>query len=197
MSSSPSLSLSRKILSRSEMSALTEAGEYLSALRKLHSTAQTEIGAARDEAQKQGYAAGYAEGRQAALADLAKAIAEIRSSLATSDNELIGIVMTAVTRIIGEIDAQELARRCLRKALEDAADEIWAIVRVSPQEHAMFLADVQALPLTARHPEVKSVEADPLLNAGEIVIETPKGRIHAGLRQQLSRLQAGLEEARG
>lgn len=61
----------------------------------------------------------------------------------------------------------------------------------------MFLADVQALPLTARHPEVKSVEADPLLNAGEIVIETPKGRIHAGLRQQLSRLQAGLEEARG
>jgi flagellar biosynthesis/type III secretory pathway protein FliH len=43
---------------------------------------------------------------------------------------------------------------------------------------------------------IRSVVADPLLLDGEVVIETQKGRVHVGVRQQLGRLQVGLASMR-
>lgn len=184
----------RKILSPEEMNTVAQAASYLGEARRIHSKIQADADAALARAKDEGYKAGYADGRRAALADLAGGVAQARERVATSESELVAIVMVAIERMLGQLDQTDLARRCLRRALADAADEIWAIIRVSPEELAMFAEDLTHVPQTERWPEIKAVEAEPLLKPGEIMIETPKGRIHVGLRQQLSRLQSGLEQ---
>ena len=78
-------------------------------------------------------------------------------------------------------------------AIEDAAAEIWVSLRVSPEDLPLIEEGLRQLPMSPSWPEIRSVEPDPLLKAGETILETPKGRIHVGLRQQLSRLKAGLQ----
>lgn len=193
MSAPPGFSPATKVLSPQEMNALTSASRFLAEARKINARAQQDVADAVEKGRKQGYEEGYAEGRRAALADLAGAVAEARERLVASDDELAQIVIGAVEGMIGTLDAGDLARRCVRRALEEAAEDIWALVRVAPEELAMFTADLKAAPVTAAWPEIRGVEPDPLLKAGEIILETPKGRIHVGLKQQLSRLRAGLQ----
>jgi flagellar biosynthesis/type III secretory pathway protein FliH len=179
------------------MNAIAEAAAYLGEARRIQGQAKAEVDAALAQAQQQGYQAGYADGRRAALEDLSKGVAEARERVILSESDLVGIVITALERMLGQSDQEDLARRCLRQALADAAGELWAVVRVSAEQHAMFTEDLASLGQDAGHPPIKSVEADPLLRAGEIMLETPKGRIHVGLRQQMARLQSGLQQLDG
>lgn len=193
MSETPNFTPGRKILSPADMAAVAEAGRYLASARDVSAKARQAVTAAEEEGRARGYKEGFDKGRTEALAELVDAVERARQRLAASDEELAEIVLAAVEQMLGEIDEKDIAVRCVRRALEDAAGDIWASVRVSAEDHAEVQAALQNLPMNAAAPEIRSVEADPLLKKGEIILETPKGRIHVGLRQQLSRLKAGVQ----
>lgn len=197
MSEEPIFSPPGKILSPSDMQAVAEAGRYLAQARDMNGRTRQAIEEAEAEGRAKGYREGFDTGRTEALAALMDAVERARQRLAASDEELGGIVLAAVEQMIGEIDEKDAGIRCVRHALQDAADDIWAIVRVSSEDHAEVAAALQSLPMDTRSPEIKAVESDPLLKPGEIILETPKGRIHVGLRQQLSRLKAGVLSLEG
>jgi type III secretion system HrpE/YscL family protein len=186
----------RKVVSLLDMRSVSEAGTLLAEARKISAKAQQDVAIALEAGRSHGYETGYAEGRRAALEDFAGAVSRARDLLAASDHELTDILIAALENIVGQIGETELTRRCVIRALEDAAGDVWACVRTSPEDLAQISADIQAAPMTAAWPEIKSVEADPLLKPGEVVLETPKGRCHVGMRQQIARLQAALSEGR-
>lgn len=189
----PILAPARRVLSPQEMNAIGAAADYLAKARELAARLEKDAAEAIRRGREQGFREGYAAGRRAALEDLAEGVARTRDRLSASDEELAGIVTTALERLVGALDQTELARACVRHALGQAADDIWAAVRVCPEDHQALVEDLASLPLTANWPEIRGVEADPLLKRGEIVLETPKGRVHVGLKQQLDRLKAGLQ----
>ncbi len=197
MTDAPIFTPSRKILSPSEMKAVVDAGSLLAQARDMNARTRETVAAAEAEGRTRGYQEGFDRGRTEALGELIDAVDRARQRLSASDEELAEIVLAAVEQMIGELDEKDAALRCVRRALADAAADIWAVVRVSSDDHAHVQAGLQTLPLTANWPEIKAIEADPLLKRGEIILETPKGRIHVGLRQQLSRLKAGLQSLEG
>lgn len=182
-----------KVLSADEMKVLRIADRFRDEARRLHDGMGRSVAEAQEQARKKGYQEGFEKGRLEALETLVEAIDRVRERLAASDEELAAIVLGAVERMLGEMDEHELALRCVRRALDDAAGDIWAVVRVTPDEVPYLEEGLRQLPMTGSWPEIKGVEADPLLKRGEIILETPKGRIHVGMRQQLSRLKAGLQ----
>ena len=182
-----------KVLSAEEMKVLRIADRFRDEARRLHDGMGRSVAEAQEQARRKGYQEGFEKGRLEALETLVEAIDRVRERLAASDEELAGIVLGAVERMLGEMDEHELALRCVRRALDDAAGDIWAVVRVTPDEVPYLEEGLRQLPMTGTWPEIKGVEADPLLKRGEIILETPKGRIHVGMRQQLSRLKAGLQ----
>jgi type III secretion protein L len=193
MSDNPVFTPARKILSPGDMQAVVEAARFLAQARDISGKARQAVAAAEAEGQARGYKEGFDKGRTEALAELVDAVDRARQRLAASDEELAEIVLAAVEQMVGEIEEKEIAIRCVRRALQDAAGDIWAIVRVSADDHPHVQAALQNLSMNTPAPEIRSVEADPLLKQGEIILETPKGRIHVGLRQQLSRLKAGVQ----
>ncbi len=182
-----------KVLSADEMKVLRIADRFRDEARRLHDGMGRSVAEAQEQARRKGYQEGFEKGRLEALETLVEAIDRVRERLAASDEELAAIVLGAVERMLGEMDEHELALRCVRRALDDAAGDIWAVVRVTPDEVPYLEEGLRQLPMTGSWPEIKGVEADPLLKRGEIILETPKGRIHVGMRQQLSRLKAGLQ----
>ena len=193
MSDNPIFTPGNKILSPTEMNAVVEAGRFLGQAREINGKAKQAVAAAEAEGRTRGYKEGFDRGRTEALAELVDAVDRARQRLAASDEELAEIVLAAVEQMVGEIEEKDAAIRCVRRALADAAGDIWASVRVSADDHPQVQAALQTLPMNTPAPEIRSVEADPLLKRGEIILETPKGRIHVGLRQQLSRLKAGVQ----
>jgi type III secretion protein L len=193
MSDNPIFTPGNKILSPAEMNAVVEAGRFLGQAREINGKAKQSIAAAEAEGRTRGFKEGFDRGRTEALAELVDAVDRARQRLAASDEELAEIVLAAVEQMVGEIEEKDAAIRCVRRALADAAGDIWASVRVSADDHQQVQAALLKLPMNTPSPEIRSVEADPLLKRGEIILETPKGRIHVGLRQQLSRLKAGVE----
>lgn len=193
MSDNPVFTPARKILTPADMQAVVEAGRFLAQARDVNGKARQAVADAEAEGRARGHKEGFDKGRTEALAELVDAVDRARQRLAASDEELAEIVLAAVEQMVGEIEEKEIAVRCVRRALQDAAGDIWAIVRVSADDHPQVQAALQNLPMDTPAPEIRSVEADPLLKKGEIILETPKGRIHVGLRQQLSRLKAGVQ----
>jgi len=193
MSDNPIFTPGNKILSPAEMNAVVEAGRFLGQAREINGKAKQSVAAAEAEGRTRGFKEGFDRGRTEALAELVDAVDRARQRLAASDEELAEIVLAAVEQMVGEIEEKDAAIRCVRRALADAAGDIWASVRVSADDHSQVQAALLTLPMNTPSPEIRSVEADPLLKRGEIILETPKGRIHVGLRQQLSRLKAGVE----
>lgn len=179
------------------MRIVLDAGAYLSDARRIHGETKEVVRKAREEGREQGYREGFNRGRNEALAQLVEAIGQVRQRLTASDEELAEIVFSAVEQMLGEMDARETALRCVRRALDDAAADVWAIVRVAPDDLTEVEEGLRGLPMASAWPEIKAIEPDPLLKRGEIILETPKGRVHVGLRQQLSRLKAGLQSLEG
>jgi flagellar biosynthesis/type III secretory pathway protein FliH len=184
-----------RVLMPSEMNAVTQAAKHLEEARTIAERAEHDLAASEEAMREKGYAEGFEQGRAAALQDLGAAVAEARAHLMNLEAEMTEVLIVALENVLGHFDERDLARRCLMKGLQDAASELWAEIRVPTDDLERTRADLAQQPLDVSWPMIKSIESDPLLREGEMVIETPKGRIHVGLRHQLARFRAALTGA--
>ena len=183
---------SGRIVRAEDLGHLTEAAAFMGQARKLAEEARGLASSEHERAVQAGYAEGFRRGVREAMAQLAPAVAEARARLAGAEGDLAGIVVEAVQQIIGRLDDGELARRLVAKALADAVGLTGIDLRVAAEDLAAIEREVSALHEAGQAGGLTAVRADPLLRPGEMVLETPRGHVHVGLKQQLGRLQAGL-----
>jgi flagellar biosynthesis/type III secretory pathway protein FliH len=193
MNTTPNFIPKRRILSREELNCIVEATDYQSTTRKIYNNAKEETANAKEQARMQGYNIGYSEGIKSAIEDMLESVDAVKMSLLSAENDLTSIVLAAIDKMIGDMDTGELARRAVIRALRDYADAIWVSIHAAPEDHAALTENISAITTAARGTTIRSIEADPILKPGEIMVETPKGRVHVGIRQQMARLQSGLE----
>lgn len=192
MSRAPSFVPARKVVPGAEMANVTQGVLYVEQARKyLEETAQRtqqEI----EDARKKGYEDGFAEGRREALASITPILQEIRAKLDLSEADLASIIVLCLEKIIGQFESRELIYRVLRTALREMSTSYGLILRVAPDDFDAVQNDVGHLEAREGSATIRKVEIDPLLHKGEMVFETPRGRMHVGVHHQFSRLKAAM-----
>ncbi|MFZ4531685.1 MAG: type III secretion system stator protein SctL [Alsobacter sp.] len=183
---------SGRIVSAEDLGHLTEAAAFMGQARKLAEEARGLASSEHERAVQAGYAEGFRRGVREAMAQLGPAVTEARARLTGAEGDLAGIVLEAVQQIVGRLDDGELARRLVAKALADAVGLTGIVLRVAAEDLATIEREVAALHEAGQTGGLTAVRADPLLHPGEMILETPRGHVHVGLKQQLGRLQAGL-----
>lgn len=147
-----------------------------------------------EEARRDGYAAGFEEGRNQFAAAIHGAVEQVRDHFFKLEEALLPIVSVAVERILGRMDRTELVQRVLREAMVDLGSGLAVAIRTSPDDLEMIRASVASAGLHDQHelPPIRAVEADASLKPGEIILETIQGRTHVGPAYQMARLKIGL-----
>ena len=148
---------------------------------------------AYDAAVEQGTRDGEAEGRKGAAALMADTVAAAQSQLRVSEKRLIGIVMEAVRRIIGEFDDTELTSRFVRRLLAEAESEGRIRLRVSPGQLTTVQDCVRKIPSGHGGVELVEVVADPTVEDHACRMETELGFVETSVDAGLEVLQAALE----
>ena len=161
------------------LALLAEAGD-------LRRTAEEATDAARQAARAEGFAVGYEEGlaaaeaeRQAELFRIALRDGELQRE---RQKDIARLALEVVRRIAGKLDDGTIVAGLAERAAAQIAPDNAAIVRVAP-------VAVEAVRARLDGRTGISVEADPLLEAQDCVIETALGRTHAGLETQLSQIE--------
>lgn len=147
-----------------------------------------------EDARRDGYAAGYEDGRNEFVAAIQGAVEQIRDNFFRLEEALLPIVSVAVERILGRMDRVELVQRVLREAMVDLGSGLAVSIRTSPDDLEMIRGAVASAGLHDQQelPPIRAVEADASLKPGEIILETIQGRTHIGPAYQMARLKIGL-----
>lgn len=169
-----------------DVGSLRSAIDLLGAASRLHAGLAERVAAAEAEGRAAGHAAGLAEGRaeaeraQAAwLFDAHLASARAR---AAARADMPRIVIGALRRIAGELAPDVLVAGLAERAVADLAPDTRMTVRVAPANAAAVAERLRAVPLV-------TVDPDDRLSPTDCLIETPAGRVLAGLEVQLQTLE--------
>lgn len=159
-----------------------------SAAHEALSRARQAVARAREDAEEVREAAraeGFARGRAEAAAVLAEAAVARDRFLAGAGPELVALALLVARKLLGEEPRTppELAAALALGALREARERKGVTVRVNA-------ADAGAV--RAALPEGIGVEPDPAVAPGGCALETPAGRIEAGLDAQLAELARAL-----
>lgn len=161
------------------LSLLAEAG-------RLRSGAGDMLQIAHETARAEGFAAGRAEGlaaaegeRKAELFRIALRDSELQRE---RQKDIARLALEVVRRIAGELEDGALVAGLAERAAAQLAPDSVAVVRVAP-------AAIESVRARLDGRAGLTVEADPLLEGQDCVIETALGRTHAGLDTQLAQIE--------
>lgn len=157
--------------------------------RQLLQRAHDHLDQSRKEAQKEGFQAGEAEGRQAILRVLIDTQARSAQYLEQMDREVAAIVIALVERIIGKTPKADRTLLAARQALVRLRKHKNVRVQVPPGEVERFRTALADIPSPTGHTGWFVVEGDAHLASEDCVIATEAGYIQAGIDAQLENLR--------
>ncbi|MCB1508433.1 MAG: hypothetical protein KDI98_06705 [Hyphomicrobiaceae bacterium] len=185
-----------KIVRRSEMDAALSASDYLSKARRAAIEARNAAEGELNEARELALATALNEARLTLMEETRSAAADARSALQASEDQLLGIVRDSVELIIGTVPEPERLRLVLKQAMARLEGTLSASLLVPPGEVAVTREEVARLTQSGGLSGIRSVDGDPLLSPGDMVIVTPQGRVQVGWRRQLERMIAAMRSPR-
>ena len=194
--------MSRFAIKRLDRNAVTPLGNLIKG-DTVHVIAEGGEAMARIEEQgrlayhrgfEQGKQDAEAAGRQAAAALMASSAAAAQRFWKKSERRLVGIVVDAVRRVIGEFDDTEVAARMVGRLICEVRDEGKIRLRVSPA----LLADVETriLEIKQHYPDVEAIEViqDAAIEEDGCCIETELGIVETSVEAQIESLVLALEQ---
>ena len=170
----------------SQGEAYRQAGDYLA-------QARVEAEEIKRRAQEEGFRAGLAEGRAHVLAKVAEIEDEFRDKRDALRVGLTDIVFDCLNRVMGSVPPGVVIPSILRKALDDYPVLAGITIRVPFGELETVrqaLATSQSVPLSKIE-----LKGDSMLRNGDILLETPTGRVHVGPEAQFNALAVNMRRA--
>jgi type III secretion protein L len=141
-------------------------------------------------------ARGYAEGQELAKAEFAEQImdtvAQTVDYFAQVEKQVSGVVMSAVRKILGDMDDEEVVVRAVRKALDVVRDQQEITLRVSPEQVEGIKAKIGDIVRGTDGTGYLNVVADPHFLPGACRLETELGVVDVSLDLQLAALEKAL-----
>ncbi len=187
-----------KIIPKAALDVLYDANEIIDKSRELAAQIEQKAKEDYDKRYLEGYEVGKAEGKGEYTQKIMEMVLAQVDSLEGLERQLVDVVINSLTKILGEIDADELIIRVVRKALSAVRGEKRILVRVSLQDEPVVREDLKPFLLSAdgRSGYIE-VLGDTNLKRGDCILETQMGVVEAGLASQLKILTETLKERVG
>jgi len=182
--------LDNKIIRREETGAEPLAGPIRTFMQSPEERMQQVFADARNA----GYRTGHEIGSKEFLTTTAEAVKAIRDEFFALESMIGPLVLQAVQKILGALPPGDVAMAALLEALRDGAGSVAVTLKVAPDDlDTMRMVWAEAI---AARPElagsIAAIDGDASLRAGEMLMETLKGRTHIGIPYQLARLRYGV-----
>jgi type III secretion protein L len=172
-----------KILRAAEADAWRDGHRFLAAASQSSEQIRQAATAAYEAEHARGYADGQAEGAQESTRLVNDTVSKVDRYLATLDQQIAGLVMDVVRRVLGEFDAVDLISRAATRAIADFRREKFLTVTVHPE----VLARVRtALAAVGGIGPTVTVEGDPRLDKEACVVASEFAVIDASIETQLA-----------
>ena len=169
-----------RIIPAENFGQIREAAQILEAARRDAAQSQATLAAASEQAAQNGYRDGFEQGVRDAAARLAASLGKAEQEISNLDGWIETVVLKSVGLILGSMEADERTRRLVRHAISQTAEAEEVALHVAPEDAAMMaraIADID---------HRITIETDPLMSSGEVVLETSAGRSQIGLKDQLA-----------
>ena len=182
-----------RLLRAEEYSRLLEAGELLAAARDRAEAIRAEAEEAYEARRREGYDDGVMEGRMEQAEKMMETAIQAVEYIENIEETLVGVVTSAVRKIIGELDEKERIVRVVRTALVAVRSQQKVLIRVCPADEAAVRDALSAM-ITSAPGGVSflDVSADPRMKPGDCILESELGVVDAGLETQLKALENAL-----
>lgn len=185
---------SQKVIDKAQLEPLLTANEMLKQAKEF---ADAKMQDAQEQYQKrfdEGYQAGVEEGKQEYAMKILDTVLTSVDSLESLERQLVDVVTQSVSKIIGQLDNQELVVRIVNQALNTLRGEKRILVRVSSSVVDAVKQELHAF-LLSPDGSVGYIEVrgDPTLKATDCFLETQMGVVEASLDTQLKLLQNALQ----
>lgn len=181
-----------------------KAVDYAASLTAEDVIAKANLEAARIQAESaeiylQQKERGYREGLEQGKAEMAEqVVATLGQStvyFSKMEETLVGVVLKAVRRIVGEFDDGDRVARIVRQALELLRNQNSVRLKVSPAQTEQLQARVDGLLATFPRIQFLEVNSDARLPLDGCILETEFGVIDASVETQLRAIEKALIQA--
>ena len=182
----------KKILKAEDYVAYVEAEEIIDKARSEAERILAEAREAYEVEKKKGYDAGILEGKMDISQRMMDTVNRTVDYLSSVEEKVMGIVMTALRKIIGEIDDRDLVQRVVRSALSVVRNQKQVTLRVSPDEVETVKASLNTI--IADFPAISFIDVmgDGRLKHGGCILETEIGVVDASIDIQLEAIRRSL-----
>lgn len=182
-----------RVLRVEDYAFLVEAEDLLAAARRQAEEIRAAAEVVFEERRREGYEQGMLEGRMEQAEKMMETTLQAVEFIENIENTLVGVVASAVRKIIGELDDRERIVRVVRTALLNVRSRQKVLIRVCPSDEEAVREALAAM--TATSPNGVSfldVTADPRMKPGDCLLESELGVVDAGLESQLGAVEKAL-----
>lgn len=158
--------------------------------------AETILAEAEREAEtrkRQGYEEGLARGKMEMATQMIDTVERTVSYFAQIEDAVVGLVLHALRKILGEFREEELLRRVVRQALQVVHTQHQIKIRVAPEQQTALNQHLSELLAGYKGIGFAEVVADARLGQQDCVLETEIGVVDASLDVQLQALERALQ----
>ncbi|WP_026689901.1 flagellar assembly protein FliH [Alteribacter aurantiacus] len=159
-----------------------------------------------ETSKKQGFEDGYSKGKEEGFSSCKEEIQRARSIVTLAQNEyektlenaypqILEIGLTVAKKIIGvELEENEVWKNIVSNAIEEVKEQDEIIICVHPNRYEETLRHKEELEKMTAHTHKMMIYPDITLPSNGCTIETPYGKMEAGVGSQLKELKEQLLE---
>ena len=165
-----------RVLRAADYARLVEANDVLAAARERAAAMAAEAEKAYEERRQAGYEDGLMEGRMEQAEKMMETAMQAVEYIEGVEAKLVGVVTSAVRKIIGELDDRECTVRVVRNALNAVRSQQRVLIRVSPDDKDAVRTSLAAMISSAPNGATfLDVTADPRMKPGDCILECELG----------------------
>ncbi|MDR1435153.1 MAG: HrpE/YscL family type III secretion apparatus protein [Puniceicoccales bacterium] len=143
---------------------------------------------------KRGYEEGYSTGKSEMTQQLIEVAAKNSENFKQLENSIVGLVIKALQRVVGDFDRKELIVDIVRQALKMVKNQREAVLKVSPQDSQAVRDRLREI-LSDGSVDYLEVMPDSRLKPGTCILETDIGVVDASLDVQLESITKAFKKA--
>lgn len=191
---STELASGQKVIPAAEVSTVLEGASILerAAQEREAILAQARIDAEAER--RRGFEKGLREGKMQIAGQMVATVERSVRYLGEIESGMVEIVLSAVRRILGEIDDKNRIKSVVRKVLATARDQRRVTLRVSRADEEILRGELDRI--LADFPGISyiDIESDARLQQGDCILETEIGVVEATLESQIEAVRTALSK---
>ena len=184
----------QKVIPAAEVSTVLEGAAILERAAQEREAILAQARVDAEAERRRGFEKGLREGKMQIAGQMVATVERSVRYLGEIESGMVEIVLSAVRRILGEIDDKNRIKSVVRKVLATARDQRRVTLRVSRADEEILRGELDRI--LADFPGISyiDIESDARLQQGDCILETEIGVVEATLESQIEAVRTALSK---